>query len=125
MTGAVLRATSESGDVLDDPSEDALFTMFQDLEAGQGTFLIVESLADASGQTFVQAARGDDGTYVVEYRQGSADQHFQTDGPRLPRGARAGDDLGLRPSRAARARDLAPSRPLTRQVAIIRIMSRS
>ena len=78
MTG-VLRATSESGDVLDDPSEDALFKMFQDLEAGLGTFLIVESVADASGQTFVQAARGDDGTYVVEYRQGTADQHFQTD----------------------------------------------
>ncbi len=78
---ACLRATSESGDVLDDPSEDALFTMFDGLEAGNGTFLIVESLADASGQTFVQAARGDDGTYVVEYRQGSADQHFQTTAP--------------------------------------------
>jgi hypothetical protein len=38
-------------------------------------------LADASGQTFVQAARNDDGTYVVEYRQGSADQHFQTSAP--------------------------------------------
>jgi hypothetical protein len=75
---AVLRATSESGDVIEDPSEDALLTMFQDLEAGKGTFLIVESLTDASGQTYVQAARSDDGTYVVEYRQGSADQHFQT-----------------------------------------------
>jgi hypothetical protein len=45
VTG-VLRATSESGDVLDDPSEDALFKMFQDLEAGLGTFLIVEDAAD-------------------------------------------------------------------------------
>jgi hypothetical protein len=78
---AVLRATSESGDVLDDPSEDALSTMFQDLEAGKGTFLIVESLADSNGQTFVQAARSDDGSYVVEYRQGSADQHFQATAP--------------------------------------------
>jgi hypothetical protein len=69
VTGAVLPATSESGDVVDDPSEDALLMMFQDLEAGNGTFLIVESVADASGQTFVQAARSDDGTYVVEYRQ--------------------------------------------------------
>jgi len=33
VTGAVLRATSESGDVVDDPSEDALLMMFQDLEA--------------------------------------------------------------------------------------------
>ncbi len=81
MTGPLLRATSESGDTLDDPSTDALFTMFEGLEAGKGTFLIVEALADVNGQTFVQAARGDDGTYVVEYRQGSADQHFQTTAP--------------------------------------------
>jgi hypothetical protein len=78
---AVLRATSESGDVVEDPSQDALLTMFQDLEAGKGTFLIVESLADPSGHTFVQAARSDDGTYVVEYRQGSADEHFQASAP--------------------------------------------
>ena len=32
----VLRATSESGDVVDDPSEDALFMMFEDMEAGEG-----------------------------------------------------------------------------------------
>ncbi len=77
----VLRATSESGDVVDDPSEDALLTMLQDLEAGRGTFLIVESLGDGTGQTFVQAARNDDGSYVVEYRQGSAEQHFQATVP--------------------------------------------
>lgn len=78
---SVLRATSESGDTVDDPSEDALLLMFQDLEAGNGTFLIVESLVDPSGQTYAQAARNDDGSYVVEYRQGSADQHFQTSAP--------------------------------------------
>jgi hypothetical protein len=81
VTAALLRATSESGDVVDDPSQDKLFEMFQDLEAGKGTFLIVESRSDPSGQTFVQAARSDDGTYVVEYRQGSADQHFQASAP--------------------------------------------
>jgi hypothetical protein len=75
---STLRATSESGDVVDDPTDDALLLMFQDLEAGKGSFLIVESLADTSGQTFAQAARNGDGSYVVEYRQGSDDQHFQT-----------------------------------------------
>ena len=74
---SVLRATSESGDAIEDPSEDALMVMFQGLEAGDGTFLIVEALTDPTGQTYVQAARGDDGAYVVEYRQGGADQHFQ------------------------------------------------
>jgi hypothetical protein len=73
-----LRATSESRDVVDDPSQDTLFELFRDLETGNGTFLIVESLADTGGQTYVQAARSDDGAYVVEYRQGRARQHFQT-----------------------------------------------
>ncbi len=78
---AVLRATTESGDTIEDPSEDALRLLFEDLEAGEGTFLIVESVGDTDGQTYVQAARSGDGTYVVEYRQGSADQHFQTTAP--------------------------------------------
>ena len=75
---STLRATSELGDEVEDPTEEALLLMFQDLEAGKGSFLIVEALTDPSGQTFVQAARGGDGTYVVEYRQGGADQHFRT-----------------------------------------------
>ena len=78
---STLRATSELGDEVEDPTEDALLLMFQDLEAGKGSFLIVEALTDPSGQTFVQAARGGDGTYIVEYRQGSEDQHFQASAP--------------------------------------------
>ncbi|SKB03613.1 hypothetical protein [Aeromicrobium choanae] len=75
----VLRATSESGDVILDPSEDALFMMFEDLEAGDSTYLIVESLTDATGQTYAQSARNDDGTYIVEYRDGRPDRHFGAD----------------------------------------------
>ena len=74
----VLRATAESGDGIDDPSEDALFMMFEDIEAGKGTFLIVDSLQDGSGQTYAQTSRNDDGTYVVEYREGGPDRHFAT-----------------------------------------------
>lgn len=73
-----LRATAESGDVIDDPSEDALFLMFEDLEAGEGTYLIVDSLADPTGQTYAQTSRNDDGTYVVEYRDGGPARHFGT-----------------------------------------------
>ena len=74
----VVRATTESGDVVDDPSEDALFMMFEDLEAGEGTFLIVDSLRDPTGQTYAQTSRNPDGTYVVEYRDGGPDLHFAT-----------------------------------------------
>lgn len=37
----VLRGTAESGDAIDDPSEDAVFVMFEDIEAGAaaGAFL--------------------------------------------------------------------------------------
>jgi uncharacterized protein (DUF2249 family) len=74
----VLRATAESGDVIDDPSEDALFMMFEDIEAGESTYLIVDALHDPTGQRYAQVSRNDDGTYVVEYRDGGPDRHFGT-----------------------------------------------
>lgn len=77
--GPVLRATAEAGDVIDDPSEDALFMMFEDMEAGEGTFLIVDALQDSTGQTYAQTSRNPDGSYVVEYRDGGPDQHFGTE----------------------------------------------
>lgn len=77
--GHALRATVESSDVVDDPSEDALFMMFEDLEAGEGTFLIVDSLQDSTGQTYAQTSRNPDGSYVVEYRDGGPDHHFRTE----------------------------------------------
>ncbi|TDD46753.1 hypothetical protein E1263_35920 [Kribbella antibiotica] len=73
-----LRAISESGDTIDDPSEDALFLMFEGVEAGRSSFLIVDRLADSSGQTYGQSSRNPDGSYVVEYRDGSPDQHYGT-----------------------------------------------
>jgi hypothetical protein len=77
----VLRATAESGDVVDDPSEDALFEMFEDIEAGEGTYLIVDALQDQTGQRYVQVSRNDDGRYVVEYRDGGPERHFGTVAP--------------------------------------------
>jgi hypothetical protein len=76
--GPVLRATAESGDVIDDPSEDALFMMFEDIEAGGSTYLIIDSLQDSTSQTYAQTSRNDDGTYIVEYRDGGPDRHFGT-----------------------------------------------
>ncbi len=61
----LLKATNESGQTWEDPSEDALYMFLQDIEQGDEAFLIVERLLDASSQTYVQSARNDDGTYVV------------------------------------------------------------
>ena len=59
----------EAGRSWDDPSEDLLFILLEDIEAGQGSFLIIERTNDPSGQTHAQARRRDDGSYVVERRE--------------------------------------------------------
>ena len=76
--GTGLRANSESGDTIDDPSEDALFMMFEGIEAGRSSYLIIDVLDDRSGQTYAQTSRNSDGTYLVEYRDGGPDHHYGT-----------------------------------------------
>ncbi|MGC5022405.1 hypothetical protein [Micromonospora sp. DT47] len=77
MTLPLLRVTMESGETWDDPSEDLLFELLSDMERGEEQFLVVDRLADATGQTFAQVARTHAGEYQVEYREGGADHHFQ------------------------------------------------
>lgn len=77
-SGPILRAQPENGRTWDDPSEDLLFTLLEDIESGEGTFLVVTRTADASGQTYAQALRRDDGSYLVEHREGGPDAHFGT-----------------------------------------------
>jgi hypothetical protein len=73
-----LRAYPENGPPRDDPSEDLLLQLLQDIEAGQGTFLIVSKTIDNSGQTYAQTLRCEDGSYVVEHREGTAEKHYGT-----------------------------------------------
>ncbi|MFT4187334.1 MAG: hypothetical protein QM621_01975 [Aeromicrobium sp.] len=79
----VLRATAESGDTIDDPSEDALFLMFEDIENGESDFLVVKDLGDPGGHTYAQSVIEEDGSYVVEYRDGDASRHYATTAPDL------------------------------------------
>jgi hypothetical protein len=74
----ILRAIPEVGQHWDDPSEDLLLILLQDIEAGEGSFLIVERTTDPSGHTYAQARRCDDGSYVVEHREGDAGHHYGT-----------------------------------------------
>jgi hypothetical protein len=73
-----LRAHPENDLPLDDPSEAALLRLLDDIEAGRGTFLIVNRTSDPSGQTYAQALRREDGRYVVEHREGDAEHHYGT-----------------------------------------------
>jgi len=75
-TQPVLRAIMESGDTWDDPSEDLLFILLEDIRDKHELFLIVERVRDTSGQTYMQVIREEFSTYRLEYRDGSADRHF-------------------------------------------------
>jgi hypothetical protein len=66
------RATMQSGRSYDDPSDDLLYRLFLDMEAGQELFMVVHRLGDAGGQGFVHVLRDDDGAYVLEQRSGEA-----------------------------------------------------
>jgi hypothetical protein len=77
MTGPALRATTESGDVWDDPSEDKLFEILGEIERGDELFLVVERLSDPGGQTYIQTIIEGE-SFVVEHREGSAERHFRT-----------------------------------------------
>jgi hypothetical protein len=78
MTATRLRAVPESGPSCDDPSEDTLFELLGDIDAGEGTWLIVERVGDSTGQTYAQVLRREDGGYLVEHREGGPEHHVRT-----------------------------------------------
>lgn len=76
MTDPVLRAITPET-TYDDPSEDLLFMLVEEIEQGTTEFLIVERLSDPSSQTYAQTIRESDGSYAVEKREGGPDRHFR------------------------------------------------
>jgi hypothetical protein len=52
-----IRALTETGAVWGDPSEDLLFELLTDVDHGEGTWVIVERLADSQQQTYGQVLR--------------------------------------------------------------------
>lgn len=81
-SGGRLRVRTKQDEVIEDPSEDHLFLLVDDLRRNQD-FFIVEKLADPTGQTYAQVMREGDG-YLIERRDGSAGthQHATTGDPR-------------------------------------------
>lgn len=79
VTQPTLRATTESGAVWDDPSEDLLFELLSDLEQGKESFLVIHRLGAAD--TYIQVLLQDDQTYLIERRGGGPSSHFAATTP--------------------------------------------
>ena len=73
----------ESGATWDDPDEERLFYLLNEIDQGDEEFIAIDRLTDPSGQTYAQAVRCDDETWAVEHRDGSADRHYRASCPDL------------------------------------------
>jgi hypothetical protein len=74
MAEPILTATVSSGATWNDPSEDLLFELLSDIEAGREDFVVVDRRGHH--ETYAQVVLEQDGSFLMEYRAGSAQQHF-------------------------------------------------
>jgi hypothetical protein len=77
------RVQNENGDAWDDPTPTMLKLLLQDL--GPGNEFLVYERESESGEDYIQTAVDPDGGFVLEYRAGSADEHYSVG--RVPRDA--------------------------------------
>ncbi|MFI1279441.1 hypothetical protein ACH4U5_01525 [Streptomyces sp. NPDC020858] len=74
----MLRARDEHGRLVGNPKPSALSRMVANLGRGNA-FVIVERVDDgADGDWYVQVWLRDDNTYQLEFREGTAAEHYQT-----------------------------------------------
>ena len=52
--------------------------LLTDVEQGEGTWVIVERVADDRGQTYGQVLRASTDSWVTQHREGTADSHVGT-----------------------------------------------
>ena len=85
VVAPILRAMNEAGDVWDDPSEDMLFMLVEELRNPGNAFLIVERLEAGRAGHFMQvvAPESSGSHYVLEYREGSPETHRGTSNPSM------------------------------------------
>ncbi len=74
MSEPILTATMSSGSTWNDPSEDLLFELLNDIEAGREEFMVVNR--PGHRETYAQVVLLGDGGFLMEYRAGSAERHF-------------------------------------------------
>jgi hypothetical protein len=70
-------ADTENGDHLDDPSQDALSMMIEDLDQADNTFLTITP-ADPGAAWYASASRLRNNTYEVEYHDPRSGDHELT-----------------------------------------------
>ncbi|EHM26128.1 MULTISPECIES: hypothetical protein [Streptomyces] len=74
MRAEYYRAESENGDHIEDPSEDALFMLFEDLNSTDNTFVVIQpDEDDPAWSTSVTVL--DDGGYEVVRRDTTRNEH--------------------------------------------------
>jgi hypothetical protein len=71
-----LRAKTAGGRSYDAPSGALLLRLLGELGPGN-QFLVVDRLDAANDEHYMQVYRETDGTFVIEYRAGAADHHFE------------------------------------------------
>jgi hypothetical protein len=64
----ILRATAATGEVYDDPSEDALFMLIEDLDSA-GASVLVERVEEGREREAVRVTLQDSGSYRFEGRE--------------------------------------------------------
>lgn len=74
MGAVYYRAKSESGDHIDDPSEDALFMLIEDLDDSDNTFVVIQP-DDDDPAWFTSVAVLDEGGYEVVRRDTTRREH--------------------------------------------------
>ncbi|MCT9081011.1 hypothetical protein [Streptomyces fulvoviolaceus] len=74
MGAAYYRADSENGDRIDDPSEDALFMLIDDLNGSDNTFVVIQPGEDDPAW-FTSVAVLDEGGYEVVRRDTTRREH--------------------------------------------------
>jgi hypothetical protein len=74
MGAAYYRADSESGDHIEDPSEDALFMLIDDLNDSDNTFVVIQPDEDDPAW-FASVAVLDEGGYEVVRRDTARREH--------------------------------------------------
>ncbi|MGW0765387.1 hypothetical protein [Streptomyces sp. NPDC002676] len=74
MGAQYYRADSENGDHIDDPSEDALFMLIDDLDDTDNTFVLIQPDADDPAW-FASVAVLDEGGYEIVRRDTTCREH--------------------------------------------------
>jgi hypothetical protein len=91
MNKPAVRAIESDGHSWDDPSEERLHDLLADMNLWHRFVIVERAGREPTGQHYMQVYLNDDLSYLVEYREGSADQHFQA------RIARQPDMIGVDP----------------------------